>query len=104
MQILGDAGQEFGRPKEEMSPQTSLIRVRCIGREVAEKGQEKYQRLRNGKYLKYLIVKIKPCLGCSCVTLFFGQVYGDSQPGYSSCSNASEMPQVDKESPDYEQL
>lgn len=90
--------------QEEMSPKTSLIRVRCIGREVAEKGQEKYQRLRNGKHLKYLIVKIKPCLGCSCVTLFFGQVCGDSQPGYSSCSNTSEMPQVDKESPDYEQL
>ena len=89
--------------QEEMSPKTSLIRVRCIGREVAEKGQEKYQRLRNGKHLKYLIVKIKPCLGCSCVTLFFGQVCGDSQPGYS-CSNTSEMPQVDKESPDYEQL
>lgn len=85
-----------------MSPQTSLIHVRCIGREVPEKRQEKYQRLRNGKHLKYLIMKIKPCLGCSCVTLFFVQVCGDLEPGYSSSSNTSEMPQVDKESSDYE--
>lgn len=58
-QIFGDGGLKFGTPKRKKSPKASSVPVRHLRREIPEeKTEQKYQRLRNGKHLRYLIMEI----------------------------------------------
>lgn len=77
---------------EKMSSKASSGHVRHRGRHLPKKKTEdKYQRFRNGRHLRYQIMEIsaQAYVGCSFVPLYFEQAYGDPQLNYSLFSNTS---------------